>query len=53
MLRAGVTTHAAPVGPEGDTAGALLHVRADDVLLDREATAAELVVAEAAAPGEA
>ena len=46
-------THAAPVGPEGDTAGALLHVRADDVLLDREATAAELVVAEAAAPGEA
>lgn len=53
VLRAGVMTHAAPIGPEEDTAEALLHVKANNVLLDHEATVAELVVAEAAAPGEA
>ena len=53
VLRASVMTHAVPIGPEEGTAEALLHVKTDNVLVDHEATVAELVVAEAAGPGEA
>lgn len=44
LLRAGVLSDAAPVGPEEDTAEALVHVKANDVLVDEAASIAELVV---------
>lgn len=49
LLRAGVMSHAAPVGPEEDAAEALLHVKANNVLVDSEASVAELVVVDATA----
>lgn len=46
LLRAGVMSHASPIGAAETTAEALLHVKANNVLIDREATIAELVVLE-------
>lgn len=46
LLRAGVMTHADPVGPNETTAEALLHVEASHVLVDHEASIAEMVVVE-------
>jgi len=51
LLRAGVMSHASPIGPEETGAEALLHVKANNVLVDHEASIAELVVVEAADAG--
>lgn len=52
LLRAGVMSHASPVGAEEETAEALLHVKANNVLIDREAGIGELVVVEPVDAGE-
>lgn len=51
LLRAGVMSHASPIGPEENVAEALLHVKSNNVLVDREAGIAELVVVDPAEPG--
>jgi deoxycytidine triphosphate deaminase len=53
LLRSGVMSHAAPIGPEETHAEALLHVKANNVLVDHDASIAELVAVEAADPTRA
>ncbi len=51
LLRAGVMSHASPVGADESDAEALLHVKANNVLIDVEATIGELVTFESVPTG--